>query len=94
MALQRIRTVEALNTNRLVQNCHSGLPKILMVLNLIIVMSLLLRKIKKNLFFQGYLFSNMVKLKLFLANTKSYVLLHLNQSAGNMHLFKLIGELL
>ena len=35
----------------------------------------------------------MVKVKLFLADTKSYVSLNLNQSARNMHLFKLVGEL-
>ena len=93
IALQRIRAVEALNTDRLVQNCNSGLLKILMVLNLVIVVSLLLRKIKKSIFFWGQPFSNMVKIKLFLANTKSYVLLNLKQSAGNMHLFKLMGEL-
>ena len=93
MALQRIRAVEALNTDRPIQNCNSGLLKILMVLNLVIVVSLLLRKIKKSIFFQGQPFSNMVKIKLFLANTKSYVSLNLNQSAGNMHLFKLMGEL-
>ena len=93
MALQRIRAVEAINTERPVQNCHSGLLKILLVLNLVIVVLLLLRKIKKSVFFWGQPFSNMVKIKLFLANTKSYVLLNLNQSAGNMHLFKLMGEL-
>ena len=36
----------------------------------------------------------MVKIKLFLADTKSYLSLNLNQSARNMHLFKLMGELL
>ena len=51
MALQRVRAVEALNTDRQVQNCNSGLLKILMVLNLVIVVSLLLRKIKKSIFF-------------------------------------------
>ena len=64
-----------------------------MILNLIIVALLLLRKIKKSVFFWGQPFSNMVKIKLFLADTKSYVSLNLNQSAGNTHLFKLIGEL-
>ena len=34
-----------------------------------------------------------MKVKLFLADTKSYVSLNLNQSARNMHLFKLKGEL-
>ena len=37
--------------------------------------------------------SNMVKIKLFLADTKSYVSLNLNQSARNTHLFKSIGKL-
>ena len=93
MALQRVRAVEALNTDKSVQNCNSGLLKILMILNLVIVVSLLLRKIKKSILFWVQPFSNMVKVKLFLANTGSYVSLELNQSAGNMHLFKLIGEL-
>ena len=64
-----------------------------MILNLVIVVSLLLRKIKKSILFWGQPFSNMVKVKLFLADTKSYVSLNLNQSARNMHLFKLMGEL-
>ena len=93
MALQRIRAVEVLNTNRPTQNCNSELLKILMILNLVIVVSLLLRKIKKSVFFWGHPFSNMVKIKLFLADTKSYVLLDLNKIAGNTHLFKLTGEL-
>ena len=35
----------------------------------------------------------MVKIKLFLANTQSYVPLELNSAAGNVHLFKLSGAL-
>ena len=73
MALQRVRAVEALNTNRPTQNCNSELLKILMILNLVVVVSLLLRKIKKSVFFWGQPFSNMVKVKLFLADSKSYV---------------------
>ena len=92
-ALQRVRAVEALNTNRQTQNCNSELLKILMILNLVIVVSLLLRKIKKSMFFWEQPFSNMVKIKLFLADTKLYVSLHLNQLARNTHLFKLTGEL-
>ena len=93
MALQRVRAVEAFNTNRQMQNCNSELLKILMILNLVIVVSLLLRKIKKNVFFQGQPFSNMVKIKLFLVDTKSYVSLDLNKLARNIHLFKLTKEL-
>ena len=93
MALQRVRAVEALNTDRQVQNCNSGLLRVLMILNLVIMASLLLRKIKKSIFFWGQPFSNMVKIKLFLADTKLYVSLDLNQLAGNTHLFKLTGDL-
>ena len=94
MALQRVRAIDALSTNKQSnQSCNSELLKILTILNPVIVVSLLLRKIKKSVFFQGQLFSNMVKIKLFLADTKSYVSLDLNKIAGNTHLFKLTGEL-
>ena len=93
MALQRVRAIDALNTNKQSQNCNSELLKILMILNLVIVVSLLLREIRKCVFFQGQLFSNMVKIKLFLADTKSYVSLDPKKIAGNTHFFKLTGEL-
>ena len=93
MALQRVRAVETLNTDRQVQNCSLGLLKVLMILNLVIVALLLLRNIKKIIFFWGQPFSNMVKIKLFLADTKSYVSSDLNQLARNTHLFKSTGEL-
>ena len=78
MALQRVRAMEALNTDRHVQNCNSGLLKILMILNLVIVVLLLLRKIKKSILFWGQSFSNMVKIKLFLADKKIICLIELN----------------
>ena len=93
ITLQRIRTMGALNTYKPIQNCNSGLLKILMILNLVIVVLLLLRKLKKIILFQSCPFSNLVKVKLFLPDTKSYISLNLSQSAGNMHLFKLISEL-
>ena len=64
-----------------------------MILNLVTVVVFLLRKIKKSVFFHGQLFSNMVKIKLFPADTKSYLSLDLNKIAGNIQLFKLTGEL-
>ena len=70
MALQRVRAIDALNTNKQNQSCNSELLEILMILNLVIVVLLLLRKIKKSIFFQEQLFSNMVKIKLFLADHK------------------------
>ena len=44
MALQRVRAVDVLYTNRQTQNCNSELLKILMILNPVIVVSLILRK--------------------------------------------------
>ena len=55
---------------------------------------LILIKIKKSRLFQGHLFTNMVKVNLFLANAQSYVPLKLNSEAGNVHLFKLTDALL
>ena len=62
MALQRIRAMEALDTDRPVQNCHSGLLKILMVLNLVIVVLL-------------HPFSNMVKIKLSINQLETHIYL-------------------
>ena len=53
MALQRVRAMEAPSTDRQIQNCNSGLLKVLMILNLVIVVSLLLRKIKKEYILLG-----------------------------------------
>ena len=93
MALQSVRAMEAPNTDRQIQNCNSKLIKVLIILNLIIVELLVLRKVKKSVFFWGQPFSNMVEIKLFLADTKSYVSLNLNQSTRNAHLVKLTGEI-
>ena len=56
----KVRAMEALNMDRQVQNCNSGLLKVLIILNLVIVASLLLRKIKKSIFFWGQPFSNVM----------------------------------
>ena len=53
-----------------------------------------LAKIRKSKIFKGQLFSNMVKIKLFIADTQLYVPFDLNKIAGNVHLFKLTGALL
>ena len=67
--------------------------KFLMVLNLAIVVLMILVKIKKSKICQGHFFSNMVKIKLFIADIESYVPLELNKLASNVHLFKLTGAL-
>ena len=94
IALQCVKAIDALNTNNQNKlNCDIGMLKFLMILNLVMVILIILVKIKKSRLFQGQFFSNMVKIKLFLADTESYVPLELNKLAGNVYLFKLTGEL-
>ena len=95
IALQHVKAIEALNPkNQGTQNCKFGVVKFLMILNLVIVAIMALTKLKKITIFQDHLFSNMVKIKLFIADTTSFVPLELNKLAGNVHLFKLTGILL
>ena len=63
------------------------------MLNLILTILPILTKLKKSKVFQGHIFTNMVKIKLFLTNTQCYVPLELNSAAGNVYLFKLLGAL-
>ena len=80
MALQRVRAVEALNTNRQTQNCNSELLKNFDDLKSGHGGITTAKKNQKECnTFWGQPFSNMVKIKLFLADTKSYVSLDLNK---------------
>ena len=92
MALQCIKTIEAA-TIKEIKNCDLELIQLLIILNLAMTALLVLTKIKKSRVFQRHLFTNMVKIDLFLANTQSYVPLKLNSAARNVHLFKLSGAL-
>ena len=95
IALQCVKVIDALNTKNQDKQGHDfGMLKFLMVLNLAIVVLMILVKIKKSKIFQGHFFSNMVKIKLFIADTESYMPLELSKVAGNVHLFKLTGDLL
>ena len=46
-------------------------------------------KLRKSRIFKGKLFSNTIKVKLFVADNHCYIPLHLNKLAGSVHLFKL-----
>ena len=95
IALQHAKAIDAINPkNQGTHSCDFEMLKFLMVLNLIIVVLMILIKLKKNKIIQGHFFSNIVKIKLFIADTESYVSLELNKLARNVHLFKLTGTLL
>ena len=89
LALQHAKAVEATVIKEF-NTCNLELIQLLIMLNLIL---LVLVKLKKSKVFQGHIFTNMVKIKLFLANTQSYIPLQLNSVAENVHLFKLSGTL-
>ena len=84
MALQCIKAIEAAMIKE-IENCDLQLIQLLTILNLVMTALLVLTKIKKSRVFQGHLFTNMVKINLFLANTQSYVPLELNSVDGNVH---------
>ena len=67
--------------------------QLLIILNLVMTVLLVFNKLKRSKILQGHLFTNMVKINLFLANRQSYVPLELNSAVGNVHLFKLSGAL-
>ena len=77
IALQCIKTIEAtaLNPNYVI--CKNGLVKTLMIVNLGIVTLMALPKLKKSRIFKGRLFSNTIKIKLFVADNQCYIPLHL-----------------
>ena len=93
IALQCIKTVEAaaLNPNHII--CESGLVKILLIINLVIVTIMAFVKLRKSRIFKGKLFSNTIKVKLFVVDNHCFIPLHLNKLAGSVHLFKLHGIL-
>ena len=92
MTLQCIKTIETAMIKE-AESCNFKLIQVLIILNLVMTVLLILVRLKKSKVFQGHLFTNMVKINLFLANTQSYVPLELNSAAGNVHLFKLSGAL-
>ena len=96
MALQYIKTVEAAALNPHHVICKNGLVRIVMIINLAILILMALAKLRKNKIFKGrlLLFSNTIKIKLFVADNQCYILLHLNKMTGSVHLFKLHGMLI
>ena len=94
IALQHIRVIEAFNPKYQDVHCGFGMLKYIMILILVVVIILAFGKLRKSRIFRGQLFSTTVKIKLFIADTQSYVPIELNKIAGNVHLFKVTGTLL
>ena len=94
MELLCIKTVEAAALNPNYAICKNGIVRVLMIINLGIVTLMALAKLRKSRVFRARLFSNTIKIKLFIADNQCYILLHLNKIAGSVHLLKLHGLLI
>ena len=98
LALQQIKEVSASTEKKedknYVCNCTSQFCIILAlriaITGLIICMTLQVRRIK---LCRGWLFSNVVKIMLFISDVQYYVLVKLCKTAGGIHLFKIAGML-
>ena len=94
IALQCIKAIEALNPKYQDVHCDLGVLKFIMILIFVVVIILAFDKFRNSRIFRGHLFSNIVKIKLFIADALSYVPTDLTEISGNVHLFKLTGALL
>ena len=91
IALQHIKPIEAFNPKYYDVHCDLGVLKFIIIVILVVVIILAFGKLKKSRIFRGQLFSNVVKIKLFIAHFQSYVPIDLSKIAGNVHFFKLTG---
>ena len=73
IALQHIKAIETLNAKYQDIHCDLGMVKFIMILILIVVIILAFDKFRNSIIFRGWLFSNIFKTKLFIADAPSYV---------------------
>ena len=69
IAVQCIRAIEAFNPKYEDVHCNLGGLKFIMILVLLVVVILTFGKLRKSKIFRGWLFSNIDKIKLFIADT-------------------------
>ena len=94
IALQCIKAIEALNPKYQDVHCDLDMLKFIIILILVVIIILAFEKFRNSRIFRGQLFSNIVKIKLFIEDAQSYVPIDVTKIAGNLHLFKLTGALL
>ena len=76
-ALQCTKTVEAAALHPQHIICKNSLVRILMIINLATLTLMAFAKCRKSKISKGRLFSNTIKIKLFVADNQCYILLHL-----------------
>ena len=84
IALQCIQAIEAFNPRYQDAHCNFGVIKFIMILILVIVTILAFGKLRKSRIFRGWFFSNIVKIKLYIADAQSDVPIKLRKIAAKM----------
>ena len=94
LALQCLKLAEAADSTVRYCICEPNWYIVgLLMLMLLGITYLVLNKIKRFTLFKGRLFSNVIKVMLFLSDTRSYVPVKLCRIAGSIHLFRITGRL-
>ena len=94
IALQHTKAVEAANSPTRYCICELNWYIVgLLLIMLLGITYLVMCKLRKSSLFKGCLFSNVIKIVLFISNATTYVPIKLNMIAGSILLFKLRGRL-
>ena len=92
LAMQK--SVKALTEgNEICSNYEYWIIKTWLSLILLGVMFLIIEKVHKMPIFRKHIYSNTIKVLIFISNIKSYVPIKLCKTTGSIHLFKLTGSL-
>ena len=92
LVLQKVKEVGAVTQKEINTECKilTCISLALMILGLVMVAILHYRKSK---LCRGHMFSNAVKIMIFISDVQYYVLIKLCKTAGSIHLFKIMGTL-
>ena len=89
IALQHTKAVEAAGSATRYSICEPNWYIVgLLLIILLGIIYLVMIKIRKSCLFKGHLFSNVMKIVLFISNTTSYMPMELCRIAGSIHLFQ------
>ena len=92
--MQCIKGVEVIDVSDMLCTCKTQWY----IMGMLIIITfgmlyLVTNKIRKSSFFKGHLFSNNIKILLFISNTHSYISIKLCRVARSIHLFRIRGKL-
>ena len=92
LVLHQIKEVDTVTQKEINTDCKTltYISLALTILGLVMVAILHYRKSK---LCRGHMFSNAVKIMIFISDVQYYVSIKLCKTAGNIHLFKIIGTL-